>query len=148
VSGDFDFRTPEQEVLKLLDECAEIRRTLKSIGAQVGRMEVRVKRAFPEVVQKAKERAAKNAQSNTGSMSSGEALAEFDRIVALASKGEPDEAERALEVRSTTDLLTIAREVGVPFSKSKPSAKRIREGIIGKVRESILLTRHTPRSRD
>jgi hypothetical protein len=148
VSGDADFRTPEQEILKLLDECAEIRRTLKSIGAQVGRMEIRVKRAFPGAVQKAKERSAKGARSNTESISSEEALAEFDRIVALATKGEADEAERALEARSTNDLLTIARELGVSFSKSKPSARTIREGIIGKVRESVLLTRHTPRSRE
>jgi hypothetical protein len=148
VSGDTDFRTPEQEILKLLDECSEIRRTLRSIGAQVGRMETRVKRAFPGVVQKAKERSAKGTRSSTESITSEEALAEFDRIVSLATRGEADEAERALEARSADDLLAIARELGVSFSKSKPSARAIREGIIGKVRESVLLARHTPRSRE
>ena len=145
MSGDTDFRTPEQEILKLLDECAEIRRTLKSMSAQVGRMEIRVKRAFPAVVEKARIITAKGGQSNTGSMSSEQALAEFDRIVALAGKGKAEEAERALEASSTADLLTIAKEIGVSFSKSKPSLRTIREGIIGKVRESILLTRHSPR---
>src|SRR6266404_1997386 len=99
VSTDTEFRTPEQEILKLLDECAEIRRTLKSMSAQVGRMEIRVKRAFPGVAEKVRDRA-KGARSNTGSMSSEEALAEFDRIVALAGKGDAEEAERALEARS------------------------------------------------
>jgi hypothetical protein len=42
----------------------------------------------------------------------------------------------------------IAKEVGVSFPKSKPSVRTIREGIIGKVRESILLGRHNPRNRD
>jgi hypothetical protein len=35
VSIDPEFRTPEQEVLKLLEECAELRRTLKTISAQL-----------------------------------------------------------------------------------------------------------------
>jgi len=148
VSGDTEFRSPEQEVLKLLDECAELRRTLKSIGAQVGRMEIRVKRAFPIAAELARDRTAKRPQSNTVSMSSEQALAEFDRIVALAGKGSGEEAERALQGRSAADLLIIAKELGVSFPKSKPSLRTIREGIIGKVRESILLTRHNPRDRD
>jgi hypothetical protein len=36
LSSDPEFCTTEQEVLKLLEECAELRRTLKTIGAQVG----------------------------------------------------------------------------------------------------------------
>jgi hypothetical protein len=43
---DTEFRTPEQEVLKLLDECAELRTTLKAISAQIGRMEISLKTAF------------------------------------------------------------------------------------------------------
>jgi len=144
VSGDTEFRSAEQEVLKLLDECAELRRTLKGISAQIGRMETRVKRAFPIVAELARDRTAKGAPS----ISAEQALAEFDRIVVLAGKGGGEEAERALHERSAADLLIIARELGVPFPKSKPSARTIREGIIGKVRESILLTRHNPRDRD
>src|SRR5712664_3418838 len=62
VSGDAEFRSPEQEVLKLLDECAELRRTLKSISSQVGRMEIRLKRAFPVAAELVRDRAAKGAQ--------------------------------------------------------------------------------------
>jgi hypothetical protein len=148
VSGETEFRTPEQEVLKLLDECSELRRALKSISAQLGRIEIRVKRAFPVAAELARDRKTKGARSDTASMSSEQALAEFDRIVALAGSGESEEAERALQGRSLTDLLVIAKELGVSFPKSKPSVRTIREGIIGKVRESILLTRHSPRSRD
>jgi hypothetical protein len=55
VSIDPEFRTPEQEVLKLLEECAELRRTLKTISAQLGRMENRMKRAFPTVAAQARD---------------------------------------------------------------------------------------------
>ena len=147
MSGDTEFRSPEQEVLKLLDECAELRRTLKGISAQIGRMETRVKRAFPIVAELARDRTAKGARSSVASITAEQALAEFDRIVALAGKGGGEEAERALQGRSAADLLIIAKELGVSFPKSRPSVRAVREGIIGKVRESILLTRHSPRDR-
>src|SRR5690242_4685535 len=61
MSGDSEFRTPEQEVLKLLEECAELRRILKAISGQIGRMESRVKRAFPAAAAQVRERRAATA---------------------------------------------------------------------------------------
>jgi hypothetical protein len=57
-----------------------------------------------------------------------------------------DKLQKTLEAKSASDLLVIAKELGVPFSKSKPSIKSLREAIFGKVRESLLLTRHHPRT--
>jgi phosphoglycolate phosphatase-like HAD superfamily hydrolase len=145
VSDHLEFRTPEQEVLKFLEECAEIRLTLKTISAQLGRMELRAKRAFPAVVEQLRERKNRTTRSAVASITPEQALAEFDRIVKLASSGASQEAERALEKMAGPDLLLIAKELGVSFPKSKPSVKATREAIFGKVRESILLTRHNPR---
>jgi len=74
-------------------------------------MEIRVKRAFPVAAELARDRTAKGAQSSTASISSEQALAEFDRIVALAGKDGGEEAERALQERSAADLLIIAKEL-------------------------------------
>jgi hypothetical protein len=146
VSVDSEFRTPEQEVLKLLEECAELRRTLKSISAQIGRMESRVKRAFPATAARARDRRASDANSGKANLTPEQALAEFDRVVGLAASGASDEAERILEAKSAPDLLAIAKELGVTFPKSKPSIRKMREAIFGKVRESVLLSRHNPRN--
>jgi hypothetical protein len=64
----------------------------------------------------------------------------------LAESGANEEAERILEAKSAPDLLVIAKELGVTFPKSKPSFRKMREAIFGKVRESVLLSRHNPRS--
>jgi hypothetical protein len=145
VISDSDFRTPEQEVLKLLEECAELRRTLKAISSQIGRMESRVKRAFPAAAAQARERKAGAASSSKSILTPEQALAEFDRVVGLAASGASDEAERILETKSGSDLLAIAKELGVTFPKSKPSIKKMREAVFGKIRESVLLSRHSPR---
>jgi hypothetical protein len=146
VSSDSEFRTPEQEVLRLLEECSELRRLLKSISAQVGRMENRLKQAFPGVASQAHERRIGGTHSSTPSITPEQALAEFDRVVALAAVGANDQAERILEGKSAVDLLVIAKELGIALPKSKPSIRAMREAIFGKVRESVLLTRHHART--
>ena len=145
MSNGTEFRSPEQEILKLLEECVELKRTLKGISAQLGRIENRVKRAFPGVAEQARQREIAAHQA-TPSASREEILAEFDNIVRLAASGANDEAERIIESKSALDLSAIAKELGVAFNKSKPSIKAMREAIFGKVRESVLLSRHSTRT--
>jgi hypothetical protein len=64
----------------------------------------------------------------------------------LVAAGAIEEAEGIVEAKPAEDLLVIARELGVSFAKSKPSVRAMREAIFGKVRESVLLSRHHPRS--
>jgi hypothetical protein len=145
VSGNMEFRTTEQEVAKLLEECGELKKTLKAISAQIGRMENRVKRAFPTAAAQAREQKTRRTRSKEATITPEQALGEFDRVVGLVASGASEEAERILEARSATDLLLIAKELGVIFPKSKPSIKTMRDAIFGKVRESVLLSRHTNR---
>jgi len=146
VSDDTEFRTPEQEVLKLLEECVELRRTLKTISAQLGRMENRMKRAFPDVAEHAVKRKTDSTHSAKATITAEQALAEFEMVVGLVTSGKNKEAEKILEAKSASDLFVIAKELGVSFPKSKPSINSLREAIFGKVRESVLLTRHHPRT--
>jgi hypothetical protein len=145
VSGDSEFRTPEQEVIKLLEDCAELRAILKSISAQIGRMEKRVKNAFPTLAEKAPSRKAGSTRSSKSSLTPEEALAEFDRIVGLAASGDNKQAEKILGSKLAPELRVIAMELGVSFPNRRPTVKTMREGIFGKIRESILLAKHTTR---
>jgi hypothetical protein len=146
VSSGLEFRNAEQEVVKLLEECAEMRRTLKSISGQLGRIENRVKHAFPTASQKAQARELARSDATPSTLSAEAALAEFDKLVALATSGASQDAERIVDSRSSADLFAIARELGVSFSKSRPSLKDLRAAVFGKVRESVLLSRHNNRT--
>jgi hypothetical protein len=144
VTNETQFRTPEEEVQKLLEECTELRRTLKTISSQLSRIETRVKAAFPAAAKIVKERQVANSKKES-SLSPEQALAEFDRIVALASSGATSEAEAYVARKPSADLLAIAREVGVTFPSNKPSVRAMHDAILGKVRESVLLSRHSRR---
>ena len=140
------FRTSEEEIEMLLDECQRIRTTLKEISGQISRMENRVKRAFPDVAAKVSERQHnRNRISKKGeskpSLSPEQALTEFDNVVRIA-RVDPTRAEIYLLHKAPSDLVAIAQELGISFGKSKPSSKAVLEALYGKIRESILLSKH------
>src|SRR6266404_3108042 len=91
-----EFRTEEQEVAKLLEECSELRRTLKVISSQLGRIETRVKRAFPLAAKRVSDRKVAHAQTTQPSLTPEQAVAEFDKIAHVAASGQVEEAERML----------------------------------------------------
>jgi type I restriction-modification system DNA methylase subunit len=101
---------------------------------------------FPAVAEQKRQRATSGTLSASASVRPEEALAEFDRLVGLVASGASKDAERIVEAKSASDLSLIAKELGVSFPKSKPSVKAMREAIFGKVRESVLLTRHNSRT--
>jgi protein-tyrosine-phosphatase len=104
-----------------------------------------VKATFPYAAKKMQERRTEIAEQKANSLTSEEAQKEFDYIVQIARSGATSEAESYLERQPSSNLLVIAKEVGVTFRNNKPSIKAMREAILGKVRESILLSRHSRR---
>jgi hypothetical protein len=145
VTTETEFRSADQEVIKLLEECSELKRTLRTVSAQLGRIENRVRAAFPVASKIVRERNSAASKQKASSLAPDQALAEFDHIVKLASSGATVDAENYVERKSASDLYAIAKEVGVIFQNNKPSIKTMREAILGRVRESILLSRHSPR---
>lgn len=142
-----EFRNPEQEVEKLVEECQIIREALKEISLRVARIENRAKRAFPA----AASRVASTDAANRGAavthspLTPEQALIEFDEAVKLATT-RPSDAERFLRNKTSGDLIAIARELGISFSRSKPSRREVQDALYSRIRESISLTRHTLRT--
>ncbi|MCA1416643.1 hypothetical protein I6F30_36805 [Bradyrhizobium sp. NBAIM20] len=145
MTNEAPFRTSDEEIERLLEECGELKRTLKSISSQLSRMENRIKAAFPVAAKKIKEQQQARSVQRESTLSADQAVAEFDKIVQLASSGATSEAETYLARRPSADLLAIAREVGVTFPSTKPSVRAMLDAILGKVRESLLLSRHSRR---
>jgi hypothetical protein len=104
-----------------------------------------LKATFPRVARKMQERRDEISGQRNSSLTSEQAQNEFNHIVEMARSGATSEAENYLERQSSPDLLVIAKEIGVTFRNNKPSIKAMREAILGRVRESMLLSRHSRR---
>jgi hypothetical protein len=142
------FRSKEEEVSSLLQELATLRELIREIARKLTNIEARTKRAFPSI---ATRRAAGRAQAKanvTPTISAPDALALYDQVVELAKSGAHDQAMDRLAQQSIPDLVVLSKELGLPIGKSKPSRNRLTKAILGRVKQSRMLSQHSVRPKD
>lgn len=140
------FRSREQELEHLGRQLGDIKDALREIADRVNQIERHVKRAFgvsslpgQEAAKRAK---ANRSASETPTISPEQARPVFDDLTRMWREESPERVEARLQEMGTPDLKLMAHELGLSFA-SKPSRKVLISGIIGRVNESIMLSRNT-----
>jgi hypothetical protein len=141
------FPSTEAEVGRLLDELTSTKQVLREISDRVGRMEKRVKRAFPAVsAQRDRVRKeAENRRTNQPPFSAEQAYRLFDEIVLSMKADQADLALKKLDGISSDNLELVAKELGISVG-TKPNRGKLERMIAGRARESVMLTRHIART--
>jgi len=142
------FNTPTDEVNRLITELSETREALRDVSSRLNRIETRLKRAFPHAFanRPAKERS-ENPRKEIGvpTLTSETAQKLYEEIIEQARKSGVEDVRDRLSALSLPDLSFLRHELGASLGKRKPSAKTLIEIILGRVRESVMLSRHTDR---
>jgi hypothetical protein len=140
------FRSREQELEHLGRQLGDIKDALREIAGRVNQIERHVKRAFGVSSlpgqEAAKRRKADRSTSETPTISPEQARPIFDELTRTWRDDSPERVEVRLQEMGTPDLKLMAHELGLSFA-SKPSRKTLISGIIGRVNESIMLSRNT-----
>jgi len=142
------FSTPEEAVRQLAAELRELRELLREVSAKLSRIETRAKRTFPSAFPPAQKRALSEGSPpgvETPSISPDEALRIYDEVVVMARNAKREEAERRLASMAVADLVLVVKEIGLSIGKSKPSSKLLIAKILGRAKESVMLSQHTTR---
>jgi hypothetical protein len=142
------FNTPQEEAEHLAGELGEIKNVLRELLRKVARIETRAERAFPSAFRKTGYNLQKSHKvSSTGppTMSADEVMRVFEEVIALAKAGNTDQARRRLEAMNPPDLNLLRTELGASLGKKKPSKSTILEAVLGRVKESVLLSYHANR---
>jgi hypothetical protein len=74
-----------------------------------------------------------------------EAVQVYDELVELAKKEDHQSVHNRLGGLGLADLNLQRRELGASLGKKKPSRRVLEEAIIGRTRESVLLSKHSRR---
>jgi len=142
------FRTPEEELERLGRQLADIREALKEISSRVSLIERHVKRAFglSRLPGDAASRASRPPKEAGGmpSFPPEQARPILEEPVQTWRESSPDAARARLDAMSAPDLKLLAHELGLSFPK-KPSRKALVSALIGRINESILLSRNASR---
>jgi hypothetical protein len=73
-------------------------------------------------------------------------LAFYDGLVHLAKCGEEQVALRRLDELAEADIRVLVRELGVVLGRRRQSRAALREAVLGRLKQSILLGKHTTRA--
>jgi len=142
------FNTPSEEVSRLVKELTETKEALRELSGKLARIETRLSRVFPAAFAKAasnpkKEKVGKTSEPTTLTDTSAKDL--YERLVEDARNNRFDEVHQRLSSLSVPDLSFLRRELGASLGKKKPSPNALIEVILGRIRESVMLSKHSNR---
>jgi len=141
------FRTAEEEAKQVVAEMHELKELLREVAGKIGRIESRMKRAFPDAFlpfQKNKSSSAYGSRE-LASFSAADALKVYDELVNEYRAENRETVRSRLSGINTPNLLVMGHELGATLGRKKPSRKTLTEAILGRISESVMLSKHVNR---
>ncbi len=149
MSNEDIFNTPEQEVEMVAKELSEIKDILRDLSRRLSRIEARASRAFPGSMAKhanPPKADVKSEASLKSTMTADEVMSLYDKVVDQAKGGNIEKARELLDALGSPDLNLLRSELGVSLGKKKPSRRILMEAVLGRVSESVMMTKHIDRT--
>jgi len=133
-----EFNEPMEELRHIAEEISLLRRDIQTASTALGRIERRLKAAFPIYPVKKKEPRKNRTERTVSSKSAQELQSIFDDLVTQTqSSGDSGFAAKMVQL-SDEDVLSLAIEVGVS-SKNRLSRNKATEGVRKRVQEAMQL---------
>lgn len=142
------FNTPADEVNRLIVELRETKEALRDLSGKLTRIETRLKRVFPQAFAKRSDKRSKEKPivgNEAATLTVETAMALYEELVQHARNDRFEEVRQKLSSLSIPDLSFLRRELGASLGKRKASPKVLIEVIVGRIRESVMLSKHTNR---
>jgi hypothetical protein len=140
------FRSPPEELDALRAEIKDVKAVLREISGRLSRIERHAKRAFGSGAPKRREARPRCARESKATEAPAievkDALLLFDRLAQTWRNGAAEKVHRKLDEMSIPDLKIVAHELGVSHT-TKPTRRSLKEGIIRRVKESVMLSKNT-----
>lgn len=135
----------EQESGGLVEEIGELKEILRDVSRKLTRLETQVKRGALSPVSKTSDISLGADVNKPANLSAANVLEVYEELRLQAKNGNEEEVRQKLLAMSATDLNLMCCELGMPPSSKNPSRKKMFELIIGRIKQSLRLSRHIDR---
>ncbi|MGB3264291.1 MAG: hypothetical protein WBA89_10035 [Microcoleus sp.] len=135
----------DEETRGLVDEIGELKEILREVSKKLTRIEAQVKRGVLSAASKHSQLSTVADVNKPASLSAGNVLEVYEELRLQAKNGRELEVRQKLSAMSATDLNLMCCELGMPPSSKNPSRKKMFELIIGRIKQSLMLSRHIDR---
>ncbi|MCU0542422.1 MAG: hypothetical protein MUE44_09545 [Oscillatoriaceae cyanobacterium Prado104] len=137
--------TDGEESVQLIDEIGELKEILREVSKKLTRIETRVKREAIAAASKSVESPSAVSAKKAVDLSAEEVLQIYEDLRLKAKSGDEEYVRKKLLSMSATDLNLMCCELGMPPSSKNPSRRKMFELIIGRIKQSLMLSRHIDR---
>lgn len=135
----------EQESGGLVEEIGELKEILRDVSRKLTRLETQVKRGVLSAGSKTSDIPTGADVNKPANLSAANVLEVYEELRLEAKNGNEEEVRKKLLAMSATDLNLMCCELGMPPSSKNPSRKKMFELIIGRIKQSLRLSRHIDR---
>ncbi|MEG4631598.1 hypothetical protein QUB56_18700 [Microcoleus sp. AR_TQ3_B6] len=135
----------EQESGGLVEQIGELKEILRDVSRKLTRLETQVKRGVLSAGSKASDIPTGADVNKPANLSAANVLEVYEELRLQAKNGNEEEVRQKLLAMSATDLNLMCCELGMPPSSKNPSRKKMFELIIGRIKQSLRLSRHIDR---
>jgi hypothetical protein len=135
-----------EDVEALAGELRDLKEVLREVSGKLGRIEKRLRLFYPESFPRPERRKEKSSdvQETPPTITSQQALELYSELVDMARTGREQQAEARVANLGIADLALLVKELGAPSGK-KPNRTALTKSLMGRLKESIMLSRHTVR---
>jgi hypothetical protein len=139
------------ETSQLVDEISELKEILREVSRKLTRIETKVKRGGTSATSKVSvstEKTVSQPNETTDkpvSLSAEEVIQIYEQLRLKAKNGNEEEVRKKLLSMTATDLSLVCLELGMPPTAKNPSRKKMIEVILGRIKQSLMLSRHIDR---
>jgi hypothetical protein len=134
-----------QESGGLVEEIGELKEILREVSRKLTRLETQVKRGVISAGSKTSDISSAADVNKPANLSAANVLEVYEELRLQAKNGNEEEVRKKLLAMSATDLNLMCCELGMPPSSKNPSRKKMFELIIGRIKQSLRLSRHIDR---
>lgn len=135
----------EQESGGLVEQIGELKEILRDVSRKLTRLETQVKRGVLSGGSKTSDLPTGADVNKPANLSAANVLEVYEELRLQAKNGKEEEVRQKLLAMSATDLNLMCCELGMPPSSKNPSRKKMFELIIGRIKQSLRLSRHIDR---
>jgi hypothetical protein len=135
----------EQESGGLVEQIGELKEILRDVSRKLTRLETQVKRGVLSAGSKTSDIPTGADVNKPANLSAANVLEVYEELRLQAKNGNEEEVRKKLLAMSATDLNLMCCELGMPPSSKNPSRKKMFELIIGRIKQSLRLSRHIDR---
>lgn len=138
----------DDESSQLVDEISELKEILREVSRKLTRIETKVKRGGISATTKVSEPTVSQPDETTdksAGLSAEQVIQIYEQLRLKAKNGKEEEVRKKLLSMTATDLSLVCLELGMPPTAKNPSRKKMIEIILGRIKQSLMLSRHIDR---